>query len=268
MTTQARAYTSTRQRESAGWQSQRRDTSWANNETWYHPPPEVKNLSISVCLCVKSLRAKWIILQLLLQETHIILGLFSAHYIHKSPNLLYTAVKKIIITISTHSATPTTPLPFFLQISSAPSFPLYPLYHPWDTIHMYKYTATHTHTHTHTQLYTGAGTHRQEHTHTHLVVWFVLGVISLTQGTVIMYFLCSSQREEIRGRQTTAKPDTTHPTWGGRWWSGGREGDSGWSPGSSRTMPVLLHAIFLNQHFCQNSFICEISCCLLFVHIQ
>ncbi len=58
-------------------------------------------------------------------------------------------------------------------------------------------------------------------THTRLLLWFVLGVISLTQGTVIMYFPCSSQREEIRGQQTTAKPDTTHPTWGG---SGGVEG--------------------------------------------
>lgn len=36
-----------------------------------------------------------------------------------------------------------------------------------------------------------------------------------------MYFLCSSQGEEIRGQQTTAKPDTTPPTWGG---SGGVEG--------------------------------------------
>lgn len=38
---------------------------------------------------------------------------------------------------------------------------------------------------------------------------------------MIMYFLCSSQREEIRGQQTTAKPDTTHPICGG---SGGEEG--------------------------------------------
>lgn len=33
---------------------------------------------------------------------------------------------------------------------------------------------------------------------------------------MIMYFLCSIQEEEIRDQQTTAKPDTTHPTWGGR----------------------------------------------------
>lgn len=31
---------------------------------------------------------------------------------------------------------------------------------------------------------------------------------------MIMYFLCSSQGEEIRVQQTTAKPDTTHPMWG------------------------------------------------------
>lgn len=43
----------------------------------------------------------------------------------------------------------------------------------------------------------------------------------MTQGTVIMYFMCSSQREEIRVQQTTAKPDTNHPRWGG---AGGVEG--------------------------------------------
>lgn len=32
---------------------------------------------------------------------------------------------------------------------------------------------------------------------------------------MIMYFLFSRQREEIRGQQTIEKPDTTHPACGG-----------------------------------------------------
>lgn len=96
-----------------------------------------KNLSVSVCLWVKSLTAKWIILQLLLHETHIILRLSSPHYIHKSPNLFHTAVKKIIITIETHLATSKTPLPFILQIPSTASSPFYPpRNHFWDTTRM------------------------------------------------------------------------------------------------------------------------------------
>jgi len=44
----------------------------------------------------------------------------------------------------------------------------------------------------------------------------------LTQGTVIMYFPCPPVRAgEIRGRQTAAEPDTTHPTWGGSGGGGG-----------------------------------------------
>lgn len=163
-----------------------------------------KNLSVSVCLWVKSLTAKWIILQLLLHETHIILRLSSPHYIHKSPNLLHTAVKKIIITIETHLATSTTPLPFFLQIPSAAFFPCRPHSTTSETQHACPHTFV-------------RGV-RCEHKHTHNthISWFVLGVISLTQGTVIMYFLCFIQGvEEIRDQQTAAKPDTNFPTWGG-----------------------------------------------------
>lgn len=53
-------------------------------------------------------------------------------------------------------------------------------------------------------------THARTHTHTQACV----GVISMTQGTGIVYFLFS-QSEEIRGQHTTEKPDSTHPKRGG-----------------------------------------------------
>lgn len=175
-------------------------------------PPEVKNLSISVCLWVKSLTAKWIILQLLLQETHIILRLFSPHYIHKSPNLLHTAVKKIIITIFRLILRP--PQPHYLFFHPNPLccfFPLYPLYHPWDTTHMREYTVTRTYVHINVNTNT-------------LTSWFVLGVISLTQGTLIMYFLCSSEG----GGGDKRPADTTFSDVGWERRSGGLQGGSGW----------------------------------------
>lgn len=209
MTTQARPCMRTSTHTNSpgdGWQCS--DTSWANNETQYPPLPDFKKLVTPIRLGVKSLRAKWIILQLLLLQTHIIHRLFTAHYIHKSPNLLHTAVKKKSLQIWTHSQTPTTPLPFFLQIPSL-SFPsLLSSLPPWHTIHMYKSTVLQSHTHTHRKRFTQTGTYTQKQTHTILV----LGVISLTQGTVIIYFQCSSQGQGIRGQQTAAKPNTSHPT--------------------------------------------------------
>lgn len=86
-------------KQEPAWQLSVPATSWANKETWYSL---LQRSETSLSLCVsglKSLRAKWIILQLLLQETDIILRLLSPHYIHKSPNLLHTAVRKIITTI-------------------------------------------------------------------------------------------------------------------------------------------------------------------------
>ena len=201
-------------------------------------PPEVKNLSISVCLGVKSLRAKWIILQLLLQKTHIIRGLSSAHYIHKSPNLLHTAVEKII-TISTHSATPSTPLPFFLQIPSAPSFPpRYPLRHPWDTIHMYKYTVSHTHRHTHTHLYIWKRyTQTWTHTRTHSPLVCVWGYqFDTGHCDYVFSVLQSGGRDKGPVDYSKAKH---HSSYRGRErWSGGCEGDSGWRPVSQ---PFVFH---------------------------
>lgn len=133
--------------------------------------------------------------------------------------------RKLLLQFSTHFGDPHNPITF-LPPNRLCSFvfpPLYPLYHPWDTIHMYEYTVTHTHTH----WYAGTCTNRQERRHTPASLVCVGGLSVWHRGTVIMYFLCSSQREEIRGPADYSKA-RHHSSWMGRdWWSGGCGGDSG-----------------------------------------
>lgn len=61
------------------------------------------------------------------------LGSFSAHYVHKSPNLLHTAVRKIIITIFSSFGYPRNPITFLppnrLCAFVFPLSPLPPLRH-------------------------------------------------------------------------------------------------------------------------------------------
>lgn len=168
------------------------------------PPPEVKNLSICLCLWVKSLAAKWIILQLLLQETDIILRLFSISLYYKSPNLFHTAVKKIIITIFNSFGDPHNPITF-LPPNRLCSF-AFPLSFPPPLRHN-----------------THGGKPSSAHTYTHTYIfWGLCWGLSVWHRALWLCILCAPVRgEEIRGQQTTAKPDTTPPTWGG---SGGVEG--------------------------------------------
>lgn len=91
--------------------------------------------------------------------------------------------RKLLLQFSTHFGDPHNPITFLPpnRLCSFVSPLLYPLYHPWDTIHMYEYTVAHTHTPTHTLVH--GDRYKQTRTHAHAgfsgVCW---GVISLTQG--------------------------------------------------------------------------------------
>lgn len=98
-----------------------------------------------------------------LQETDIILRLFSAHYIHKSSNLLHTAVKKIIITIFDQFCDPHNPITFL------PPNPLCSFVPPLSSLPPRRHnTHTSTQSHTHTHVCTQEQVQIDMNTHTFL----------------------------------------------------------------------------------------------------
>lgn len=102
------------------------------------------------------------------------LGSSPSHYVINPPiSPVQQRGKLLLLQFSTRSATPTTLLPFFLQAASTAR--LYPLSSPSPLRH---------------------NSQRGKPSNSHAGVFWglCLGVISLTQGTVIMYFVCSSQR--------------------------------------------------------------------------
>lgn len=131
-----------------------------------------------------------------MDETHILLRLSSAHYIHKSPNLFHTAVTKIIIKISIHSATPTAPLPFFPQIPLTSPLSCILSATSFETEHTFQ---------SHICL-SVRGAH--EHKHTHFLV--CVGGYQFFTGHSDYVFSVLPSGEEIRTRQPTAKPDSIH----------------------------------------------------------
>lgn len=86
--------------------------------------------------------------------------------------------------------------------------------------------------------------HVHTHTHIHTGAQACVGVISLTQGTGIVYFLFS-QSEEIRGQRTTEEPDSTHPKMGGSGGEGG--GGKGCVNGGSYQNPVAVQSSLLTS---------------------
>lgn len=192
---------------STGWQSQHSNTSWANNETWY---PSLQRSKTSLSLTVSGLKVF---------EPN---ELFFNYSCKRHTSSLGSSVLIIFINppisniqqwrkLLQFQLILRPPQPHYLSFSKSLLLPRFAFI--LSTTPETQYTCTSTQSHTY--LYIGKGTHRYEHTHTQLLLWFVMGVISLTQGTVIMYFVCSSQGDEIRGQHTTANPDTTHPTRGG-----------------------------------------------------
>lgn len=136
--------------------------------------------------------------------------------------------RKLLLQFSTHFGDPHNPITF-LPPNRLCSFvsPRFILSTTPETQYTCTSTQSHTHTHPHTHWYTGTGTNRQERTHTPASLVCVGGLSVWHRGTVIMYFLCSSQREEIRGPADYSKA-RHHSSWMGRdWWSGGCGGDSG-----------------------------------------